>query len=74
MRPVIKRLEQLESARRTLLADKNPSGAKVMLIDRINRLAERSRASGDWPSWPIPRVEEAQILLGATLDRFEKRA
>jgi polynucleotide 5'-kinase involved in rRNA processing len=53
MRPVIKRLEQLESTRRTLLVDTNPSGAKARLIEGINRLADRLRAGEDWQPWPI---------------------
>jgi hypothetical protein len=73
MRPTTRRLEQLERARRTLLAVTNPSGATAILLERVNRVAERLRTDPDWPPWPIPTVEEVRKLLQATLDRVEKR-
>lgn len=73
MKTTLRQVEHLERARQKLLTDTNPSDAKAMLREKLNRTEERLRASGEDTPWPILTVEEVKLQLRATLDRIAQR-
>ena len=62
MKAILKRLEDLERRRQT-----SPSNhdAHVILMGRLNAIAERMRASKDWPPEPRPTLEEVKQRFAA---------
>jgi hypothetical protein len=59
MKTIIKRLEHLEHAHRTQIAA-NTRGVRAVLMEKLNGVAERLRAGGNWPPEPRPTVEEVK--------------
>lgn len=66
MKAIIRRLEQLERHQALVTVDYD---ARVVLLQRINAIAERMRAGGNWPPEPRPTVEEVRQRLNAILVR-----
>jgi hypothetical protein len=50
----LRRLQQLETRRSVQITPTDPSGAREELRARINRMAERWRATPEWESLPSP--------------------
>ena len=62
MKAIVRRLEHLERHRALVTVDYD---AGAVLLQRINAIAERMRAGGNWPPEPRPTVEQVQERLNA---------
>jgi hypothetical protein len=59
MKAIIKRLELLEHASQTQSAA-STYDVRAVLMEKLNGVAERQRAGGNWPPEPRPTVEEVK--------------
>jgi hypothetical protein len=57
MRSTTKRLERLEGLHRARF-DEQSIDATALLMERLDLIAAKMRASGSWPPEPRPTVEE----------------
>ena len=72
MKPILRRLQQLEQQRSELVAADHSSGARERILAAINRMADPRRGDPDWESRPQPtvlelrrRIREAAIFRSA---------
>ena len=72
MKTIIKRLEFLEHARQTQSAV-SPYDVRAVLMEKLNGVAERLRAGGNWPPEPRPTVEEMKQRIKELFARRDER-
>ena len=68
MKTILRRLEHLER-RQELIA---PVGydARAIMMEKIEAIAERMQAGGNWPPEPPPTIDEVKQRLAAATARY----
>jgi hypothetical protein len=69
VKPIVRRLQQLERVQRAHSVAKDASGAKEALLESVNRLGERLRSD---PNWVEPTAEEMEQIDKTFWDSIER--
>jgi hypothetical protein len=73
MRTILERLEDLENVRKTQLAARSIYDVRSLLKDRLNRMAARMRAGGNWPPESRLTVKEVKQRINELFAMRQQR-